>query len=96
MAAPIPFEWVVYRMKQRGNQPTHNAVCSQTEWDAMELADPGHHTLIRDHIMNEGEAERLARDLQTPPPVPKPARPSFAASRRAAEQQPLPTVTTNT
>ncbi len=92
MAALIPFEWVVYRMKQRGNQPTHNAVCSQPEWDAMELADPGHLTLIRDHILNEGEAERLARDLQTPPPVPKPVRASFAAARRAAEQQPLPTV----
>jgi len=93
MATPIPFEWVVYRMKQRGNQPTHNAVCSQPEWDAMEVADPGHHTLIREHIMNEGEAERLARDLQTPPPVPKQVRSSFAAARRSAIQQPMSTTT---
>ena len=83
MAAKLPSEWVVYKMKQRGNQPTHNAVCSQAEWDAMELAQPGYHTLIRDKIGNEGEAERLARDLQTPPPVPKPVRASFSALAEA-------------
>ena len=37
------------------------AVCEQGEWEAMELAQPGHHTLVRASITNEGEAERLAR-----------------------------------
>jgi hypothetical protein len=38
-----------------------NAVCSQNEWDTMEQAQPGHHTLVKAGIANEGEAERLAR-----------------------------------
>jgi hypothetical protein len=57
----IPQLWVVYRMTIR-NKPTGlTAVCEQKEWDAMEQAQPGHHTLIQAGIANEGEAERLAR-----------------------------------
>lgn len=53
--------WVVYRMTIR-NKPTGlTAVCEQREWDAMEQSQPGHHTLIQAGIINEGEAERLAR-----------------------------------
>jgi hypothetical protein len=37
------------------------AVCDQREWDAMETATPGLHTLIRGGILSEGEAEQLAR-----------------------------------
>jgi hypothetical protein len=55
-------------------QAGQNAVCTQGEWDALELAYPGKHTLIRGEIDNEGVAERLARDLQTPPATPKPPR----------------------
>jgi hypothetical protein len=69
-----PDTWVVYRTAPMLKQVGRNAVCTQSEWDAMELAHPGQHTLIRGDIGNEGEAERLARDLQTPPPVPKPPR----------------------
>ena len=36
-------------------------VCEQGEWDALELAQPGKHKLIRTSIASEGEAERLAR-----------------------------------
>ena len=36
-------------------------VCEQDDWDALELAQPGKHKLIRTGITNEGEAERLAR-----------------------------------
>ena len=37
------------------------AVCEQSEWEEMEKARPGYHTLVRSGITNEGEAERLAR-----------------------------------
>jgi len=53
--------WVVYRMTLHGKPGGLSAVCEQSEWDAMELARPGYHTLVRDGITNEGEAERLAR-----------------------------------
>jgi hypothetical protein len=53
--------WVVYHMKIHGKADGMNAVCEQSEWDAMELAQPGYHTLIRGGITSEGEAERLAR-----------------------------------
>jgi hypothetical protein len=52
--------WVVYVMtmhKLAGGR----AVCEQSEWEEMEKARPGYHTLVRSGITNEGEAERLAR-----------------------------------
>ena len=61
--------WVVYRMTIYG-KPSQNAVCEQNEWDAMELAQPGHHTLIRAGITNEGEAERLARSAPKDQAIP--------------------------
>lgn len=54
-------EWVVYRQVIRGAPDGINAVCEQTEWEAMELAKPGQQKLIQAGIANEGEAERLAR-----------------------------------
>ena len=60
--------WVVYLMTIHG-KPGMNAVCEQSEWDAMELANPGYHTLVRGGITNEGEAERLARGTAGNPPV---------------------------
>ncbi len=53
--------WVVYHMTIHGKPTGRNAVCEQSEWEAMELAAPGYHTLIRAGVTNEGEAERLAR-----------------------------------
>jgi hypothetical protein len=56
--------WVVYRTTLRGKQgksATMNVICEQGEWDAMELAQPGQHTLVQAGITSEGEAERLAR-----------------------------------
>ena len=40
---------------------TSNAVCEQAEWDAMDKAEPGVHTLVRGRIETEEEAEKLAR-----------------------------------
>src|SRR4051794_818022 len=52
--------WAVYQATVQG-QPGPNVVCTQGEWEAAELAQPGVHRLIRGGITNEGEAERLAR-----------------------------------
>jgi hypothetical protein len=54
--------WVVYRPQLSG--PGTLAVCEQEEWDAMELAEPGRHALLRAGIASEAEAEALARELQ--------------------------------
>ena len=53
--------WVVYKMPVHGRAELMCAVCEQHEWDAMELAQPGHYKLVRAGITNEAEAERLAR-----------------------------------
>jgi hypothetical protein len=62
--------WVVYERTVKGKPSGVNVVCEQSEWDALQTADPGAHTLIRAGIANEGEAERCARDgtpsLHTP------------------------------
>ncbi|MGL6097190.1 MAG: hypothetical protein ACRC7O_15510 [Fimbriiglobus sp.] len=54
--------WVVYQMTVRGTPGGRTAVCEQGEWDAMEAASPGGHTLIRGGITSEPEAERIARE----------------------------------
>jgi hypothetical protein len=54
--------WVVYRMTIHGKPTGVNAICEQGDWEAMQRAQPGYHTLIRAGITNEGEAERLARN----------------------------------
>jgi hypothetical protein len=51
-----------------------NAVCEQSEWDAMELARPGYHTLVKAHIANEAEAEKLARGTSGDPQPRAPRR----------------------
>ena len=51
--------WVVYLMPV--NEGAARAVCEQREWERMEASRPGHYTLVRAGIMNEAEAERLAR-----------------------------------
>ena len=56
-----PMAWVVYQIISPGKEEGHKVVCEQREWDAMEEASPGKHLLIRSGILNEGEAERLAR-----------------------------------
>lgn len=55
--------WVVYRVTIHGKPSGTNAVCEQDEWDAMERARPGYHTLVQAGITSEGAAERLARGV---------------------------------
>jgi len=66
--------WVVYKMTVANKPEGMNAVCEQSEWDAMELARPGYHTLIRAHITDEAEAEKLARGTSGDPIPRQPAR----------------------
>ncbi len=53
--------WVVYEIGAAGKDQGINVVCEQDDWDALELAYPGKHKLIRRDIASEGEAEKLAR-----------------------------------
>lgn len=53
--------WVVYRMTLYGGAVAGNVVCEQREWDALDRARPGFHTLLHAGIKTEQEAERLAR-----------------------------------
>jgi len=57
--------WVVYLMTVHERTKKNCAVCEQSEWDAMELARPGYHQLIRGSIATEVEAEMLARRVPT-------------------------------
>jgi hypothetical protein len=59
--------WVVYQMTLKNNAVRINAVCEQSEWDAMKLAQPGCYTLVKAGITNEAEAERLARGTSGDP-----------------------------
>ena len=53
--------WVVYKMTVQGKGDGGNAVCEQSEWEEMERASPGFHTLVKAGITTEAEAEKLAR-----------------------------------
>lgn len=61
--------WVVYRMTLHGNAVAGNVVCEQREWDALDAARPGFHTLLHTGLKTEQEAEKLARGTagDTPP-----------------------------
>jgi hypothetical protein len=61
--------WVVYLMTLNTKKPAMGAVCEQAEWDAMELAKPGYHKLIKSGITSEGEAEQLARGTSASVPA---------------------------
>jgi hypothetical protein len=48
-------------MTLHGKQAAMSAVCEQSEWEALELARPGYHTLVQAGIATESEAEQIAR-----------------------------------
>jgi hypothetical protein len=68
--------WVVYRMTLHGNAIAGNVVCEQREWEVLERARPGFHTLLHSGIKTEQEAEKLARGMagETPPRQSKPKK----------------------
>jgi len=53
--------WVVFQMNANGKPLGGNAVCGAEEWAAMELSQPGQHSLVRGGITSEREAEQVAR-----------------------------------
>jgi len=61
--AELTTTWVVYKMTLYRQAIARHAVCEQREWEALELARPGYHTLVQAGIESEAEAERLARGL---------------------------------
>ena len=69
-----PVTWVVYQLLLDKKPEAMNVVCEQREWDAMELARPGHYKLVRAGITNEAEAERLARGTSGDAKHPLPRR----------------------
>lgn len=62
--------WVVYQSPVKGRPEGLASVCGQREWDEMAAARPGYFTLVRAGIVNEGEAERLARGTAGDRPAP--------------------------
>ena len=67
--------WVVYTTDATGKIGGGvNVVCEQSEWEEMERARPGHHTLVRDGIASESEAEKLARGTSGDPKPQQPRR----------------------
>jgi hypothetical protein len=54
-------QWVVYLMPVGKQMEPMKAVCSQTEWDAMERTRPGQQPIVQAGIAGEREAELLAR-----------------------------------
>jgi hypothetical protein len=66
--------WVVYLMTLHNTPSGMRAVCGQAEWDAMERARPGYHTLVRAGIATETEAELLARGTSGGP-LPRATKP---------------------
>jgi hypothetical protein len=72
MSAENAVLWVVYKLPmppKHGESGAVNAICEQSEWDAMERARPGYYTLIRGGITDETEAEKLARGTSGDPPI---------------------------
>jgi hypothetical protein len=70
-----PLRWVVYLVNVQGKPNGMGAVCEQGEWDVMEAANPGQHSLVRAGIASEAEAEALAREASgyiAPGPKPSP------------------------
>lgn len=81
--------WVVYRMTLSKGVMGGNVVCEQREWDALELARPGFHLLVRDGIQTEQEAEKLARGTAGDTPVRKGGRNVAPATPKLISSPPV-------
>jgi hypothetical protein len=52
--------WVVYEAVE-GKQAGRRSVCKQSEWQDIETRFPGVNTIVRAGIVEESDAEKLAR-----------------------------------
>ena len=52
--------WAVYEAVQ-GKAVGVRSVCTDSEWQALEVSHPGANVLVRSGIASEADAERLAR-----------------------------------
>ena len=86
MRMPESSLWVVYQMTLSRVGAGAHAVCEQDEWDAMEASNPGYHTLIRQGIGSESEAETLARSGSAAIATAKDAKLNAAKEARALER----------
>jgi len=85
--------WVVYRMTLPKKVMGGNVVCEQREWDAIEAARPGYHTLLHSGIGTEQEAEKLAREVAAPlapQAIKKPAEITPLYTTDLAARSPVP------
>lgn len=53
--------WVVYQSAVPKKGESVHVVCEQSEWDAMQVLEPGQRQLIMAGIQTEAEADRQAR-----------------------------------
>ena len=70
-------KWVVYETLT-GPNAGRKSVCTAGEWKSLECSKPGDLQLVKEGIVNENDAEKLARGTSgdKKPPQQKP-RPSF-------------------
>lgn len=52
--------WVVYQTVT-GKTAGMRVVCAQAEWEALQVSQPGQHKLVKQGIVSEAEADKLAR-----------------------------------
>jgi hypothetical protein len=71
--------WTVYQAV-KGNAAGIRSVCTDSEWQALEMSHPGINVLVQQGLTHEADAERLARGTsgdsvakRTQKRVPKPA-----------------------
>ncbi len=53
--------WVIYEAQPLGEPKPGKAVCTQAEWEHMQLRQPGPCRLIQAGILSEAEAEKMIR-----------------------------------
>lgn len=68
-------KWVVYK-SITGSKAGTNSVCTADEWKVVQERDPGENVIVQEDIVDESEAEKVARgtsgDLKTRPKAPRP------------------------
>lgn len=80
--------WTVYQVV-KGNAIGIRSVCTESEWEALQVSHPGIHVLVQQGIGNEADAERLARGTSGDA-VAKRSPKRAAKPKAAVEENPSP------